>query len=70
MTPRRQEDMPRCSDDSETLFSKLDSHAFLAKFAQHLEKAALLVAGLLAGYVHAFLVLLFYNYCSSASLSI
>jgi hypothetical protein len=30
--------MSQCSDDSEMLFSKLDSHAFLAKFAQRLEK--------------------------------
>ncbi|MFL9865124.1 hypothetical protein PQR67_13180 [Paraburkholderia fungorum] len=27
-------DMSQCSDDSETLYGELDSHAFLAKFAQ------------------------------------
>jgi hypothetical protein len=26
-------DMPQCNDSNGTLYSKLDSHAFLAKFA-------------------------------------
>jgi hypothetical protein len=30
-------DIPQCSEDSEILFSKLDSHAFLAKLSNALK---------------------------------
>jgi hypothetical protein len=52
-------DMPQCSEDSEILFSKLDSHTFLAKLSNASKKTSPADGPFSARYVHAFLRLLF-----------
>jgi hypothetical protein len=55
----KEEDVPQCSDNSAMLFSKLDSHAFLAKLSNAMKKTCPADGRFSARYVRASLRLLF-----------